>query len=407
MRLSLLLVENPQRELWLQKALTPVLGDPRRVATATVALMQADPSRTKAYVRWLASLALNGTISVTNAIAASPNTQIRLPEDAPRVQDTLTSYERAKVRLTPEQRDLTRFRDFYSVERIVDALVNQGAVKASALKVRQVPGAEIVYNQAPYTMYKVEKISKLKDGKQRTPEELERIAAIGALGMGPPETKWCTRSRYSTTGQYATHYLSSFDMYVIYKDGMPFIQKGGKHCLNANDQPINLPAELVAYFETEKARQLEINKKRMAAYIDSGVPGVALASGMFIKCDRAVNAGNYYYVVRDPVTNPTPDTTVHSNAARRAFLEKNGLAKFFVVQKNEGEYDEWEDDDEEDGEPRRRYTSTNHLTAWLYDMVLTVNTNNIVGFSGGVDKVPAPQPAAAKQPFAQRLLGAN
>ncbi len=435
MRLSLLLVENPQRELWLQKTLSPVLKDQRRVEVATAALMDADPSRTKAYVLWLASLTLNGTISINGAVAQKENTQIRLPEDAPRVQETLATYDRAKQRLPPEFRDLTRLKDFYSVEDAVAKVIDTGAVAANSARARQVPGAEIVYNQAPYTIYKVAKINTKRGWNDQTPlppDEQTRVQAVEALGAGPPETKWCTRRGYRGDQSMASSYLSQFDMFVVYKDGKPFIQKGGKYCLDVNDRPIRMPQELVeGYFDPEAANVRRAMEEKVAKMLKAGAngpPGVISNRGTAIDCWKIIDpnpedVNSYYYLIighgrqeKHKTSQKWANKKILPLFVAAGVVEAGPRRPLWPEGKPENyDYDETGRYVRLANPIMRPDSSTAQDLVLKCDKILTINKVNVAAFTGGLRPESqetltnaAPNQMAApaqKRSFLQRLRG--
>jgi hypothetical protein len=375
MRLRII-CEDAARLAWLNKILLPMIPDEARRMQAAATLLDADPTKAKKLAQWLGRLTTNGIISIRGIIAARPNTQIRLPEDSQRVQDALALYERSKPRIPVANRDLNRFNDFYALEDMLNGLVNQGAVQATATKVREVPGAEII-SAPPYTIYKVERVS--KDKTKFTPEELVRVKAIETLGMGPPETKWCTRARYSASfGSYAARYLCGNDMFVVYKDGQPFLQKAGKQVMDVNDRPITPPPEIINILSQLQKRANAAKKavalQRVQPFIEQIETGqlakvvVITSSGAAIG-DRIVDAGSYYYICAEPglhrgrITNPTPQ--------KAAIIRNNNLAVTM--------------------EGTRR-------PLWLYKHIITVNKVNVEKIIGRDNPLPANHPVLAEIP---------
>ncbi len=282
------------------------IEDPNRKQKVVEAILQADPDSGKRFSLWLTTLVNRGFVGVSGVIAASPTTQVRLPEDNPRIQKVLLAFQKALKKLPPDQRDITKFKDFYSVEEAVEKLVQAGAVVA-ATSARKVPGAEIIYQTPPYVVYKVERIRvqgrKVYEGSPPTtpPEDAAtRIKAIETLGMGPPETKWCTRAAYSSQTM-AKHYLSTNDMYVIYKDGKPFIQKCGKQVMDVNDRSVQLPPELAEVCHPVLKRNantgtfpsgLAVEESTLVTATGNRIPCIAIADSM----------KPYYYFAVGPST---------------------------------------------------------------------------------------------------------
>lgn len=270
------------------------IEDPIRKKKVIEAILQADPDEGKRFSLWLTTLINRGFVGVTGVIAATPNTQVRLPEDNPRIQKVLLAFQKALKKLPPDQRDITRFKDFYTVEDAVDKLIQAGAVVA-ATSARKVPGAEIVYQTPPYVVYKVDRTrvqgKRVYDGAPPPTPEADmatRIKAIETLGMGPPETKWCTRAAYSSQTM-ARHYLATADMYVIYKDGKPFIQKCGKQVMDVNDRSVQLPPEIAEVCNPILKRNantgtfppgLSIKESTLVTATGNRIPCIAIADSM-------------------------------------------------------------------------------------------------------------------------------
>lgn len=261
-------------------------------------ILAADPTNEKRFSLWLATLLNRGSIDATG-LTDNPNAQLRLPEDNPKAHEVLLAYQKAIPRLPPEQRDVTRFKDFNSLEETIDKLVQVGRLGV-AFKVRQVPGAEIVYNVPPYTVYLIKRIKRARKG-ERSEEDGIKIKAVETLGMGPPETRWCTKAAYSDHrdgGSMAEYHLSKADVYVVYKNGQPFLQKRGREIMDANNSIIDIPPEL----------EVVLDKPR--ENIDNFPKGLSLkestlitTAGNRIPCTLIIDPEKFYfYYAVDPIT---------------------------------------------------------------------------------------------------------
>lgn len=305
------------------------IEDPNRKQKVVEAILQADPDSGKRFSLWLTTLVNRGFVGVSGVLAASPTTQVRLPEDNPRIQKVLLAFQKALKKLPPDQRDITKFKDFYSVEEAVDKLVQAGAVVA-ATSARKVPGAEIVYQTPPYVVYKVKKI--INNGRPGwdpvtrqnipaqpiTPEEQQRIKAIEFLGMGPPETKWCTRAGYGQQSM-ASHYLSSQDMFVIYKDGRPFIQICGKQIMDVNDRRTQIPDEIMEVIRPAKKKSGGTGEFPPGLKLENA--SLTTTEGNTIPCLHVVDAGTFYYFTLGPIVQ----SESHRVSKAERVLEKAGV----------------------------------------------------------------------------------
>ncbi len=403
--MRLYLIETPERLAFIDKILSKIIDIPDRRMIAANALLDVDPTNVKKYVPWLAKLVTNGIISIARAVGQKPTTQIRLPEDNQRIQDLLATFERAKPRLEQQYRDILKFTDVYKLEDYLSKIINSGKSESvGSSVVKQVPGAEIIYNQTPYTLYRVNNIKgsmiKLdKAGQQNftDPETEERISAVGILGMGPPETKWCTRSAFGR-GRYAQHYLKSNDIYVLYKDGVPFMQKCGGQVMDVNDRHMQPPPAIDAVIQKDINTQLELkrqklaaaNKIRLANFEKQIVPeGKSLvlvsseASGLInsITCGKIVDAGTFYYIGINEIDNgKTRPTRGRRPANLRKVLEDSGMAEIkrylrYPNGKTKRSYDVQGRVIETTAE---KDSSTYFTTNWKYYPILTVKKENVL-----------------------------
>jgi len=117
--------------------------------------------------------------------------------------------------------------------------------------------------------------------------EIDRDIAnksMGALGMGPPETKWCTRSGF-TNGGLASTYSGKGDNFIIYKNGEPLLQQtysGGNILESKNVADINTPldtvlpeqaSEIASVIMAAHNTLINIFNTRLAAAIESAKAG--------------------------------------------------------------------------------------------------------------------------------------
>lgn len=246
MKLSLL-SENVSRVNQIAKMIKPIVKDDEKSRVVSEYIVEADPTSNKKYSVWIARLFVNGFIKVTNIKVAS-NQQLILPEDLTRLTDVISSFERLKPRIDNVERDINRYKSFYELEEFVDSKIQAGVTSSSGTITRNIPGAEIVYNDDGYVVYMVQPISReaKKLDYKLTDEEALRVDAVEILGMGPPETKWCTRKNYKGRSM-AQYYLAlGKSMIVVYKDGKPFIQTHSRQiAMDVNDRAVKLNEQLL------------------------------------------------------------------------------------------------------------------------------------------------------------------
>ena len=257
-----LLLENPGRIKAMMKMLTQGGVDEDTALQVSEHLIDIDKSPGNQYALWLSALVNRGFIAIKGSIKVSSTTQLRLPEDSDRIVNALSIFAKAKNKPTFKHKDINKFKDFYSLEDMMDKLVQSQEV-SSEKTVRQIPGANIAYNDGEYVVYRIEKI---RSGNKLPPEAeaQERVKAVGKLGMGPPETKWCTRAEYG--GSYASRYLSKADIYVIYKDGKPFIQHCDDQTTDVNDRRVVLPDFVQDIINGLAKQKLEANKQAILRF---------------------------------------------------------------------------------------------------------------------------------------------
>lgn len=119
-----------------------------------------------------------------------------------------------------------------------------------------------------------------KLAKRELERDVTSVKAMGALGMGPPETKWCTRSGYTNGGLAAT-YSARGDNFIIYKNGEPLLQQtysGGKNTESKDVADINTPlstvlpelaSEIESVIMAAHSTLINIFNTRLAAAIES------------------------------------------------------------------------------------------------------------------------------------------
>jgi hypothetical protein len=395
--MKLLLIENPDRLSFIDKILSSVISNPDKRQTAANMLLDVDPTRHKKLAQWLARLVTRGFVSISGIVASKPNRQAILPEDGARITDILATFERSKPRIEVEYRDINKFPNLYSLEDKLKEIVDLGKSEAIGSSiVRKMPGADIVYRDDTYTLYAIDRISRerLKFGREHlSPEEERSVKAVEKLGMGPPETNWCTREKYPYP--QSGYYLSTNDIYILYKDGMPLAQKCGTQVMDVNDRPTELPDVIEKEIERIHQAKLTAARAEFKKFIESGSladgkSAVMCANRTMIICDKVLDVGPFYYIGID-----RGEQVSAPNTRRRSFynaLLTSGMASFNRVPKypqyRKKVYLRWEEYTPQEKEKYRRTgkgpdpitvrdTSTMISTIWNYKNILTVNKQNI------------------------------
>jgi hypothetical protein len=193
-----------------------LLGDVPSADKIIQTLLEADPTRNKKYLPWLIKQYKNSKIKI-DKIKGPTNPQLRLPEDAPKLQEALGLLEKHRTGI-----NVFDF-DWYSLDDKLDEFrVSKGSLTSHG----SYPGAEIVKTRGPYTLIRVPRLDGTNDE--------QKITALKKLGLG---TKWCTREDYPDS--QAEEYLNQTDVYVILKDGKPYLQfdYSSNQAMNVKDQP--------------------------------------------------------------------------------------------------------------------------------------------------------------------------
>lgn len=337
--MKLLIIENPNRLSYIDKILSKVIPAPDKRLSVANMLLEVDPTNQKVMAQWLAKLVVKGFLSISGIVSIKPNNQIKLPEDAIRIRDSLATFVKSKPRITAEYRDINKYDDFYGLEERLSEIVGSGKSQAVGSSiVRRVPGADIIYRDDTYTLYKIDRIPRKGDNGAYTQEEQVRLMAVEDLGMGPPETKWCTRKAYPNC--QSEYYLRSGDIYILYKDGMPFMQKCRSEVKNVLDRRDYMP-EVIDEFLDEYIDKLEQERRAAAAIklkklvdnkeLPPGKSAILTMSGTLILCDKIVNAGSFLYVGIDD--GSTYQTIRPAKRKYRSVLEQSGMASFRSITK--------------------------------------------------------------------------
>lgn len=290
---------------------------------AVQALINSDPTPDKTYIMWLVKMYINGHIAIDGLpprpVGLPPVNPITLPVNQSKIIQTLGLFSEATPRLEPKDRNIFAFSDFDSLTRMLETYVQSGRIKAKA-SVRKMPGTRIIYNKNGVVVYAIgrthlnntdlqnidvgtpirgvssENITLIKQSNKNVRKMLKDILgadsdipanSMSALGMGPPETKWCTRTDYGRgTGNQAKHYLSLGDNFIIYKDGEPLIQQTyvGGNLTSSNDinnKPISISAllpeqasEIQSVINTAHNTLMNIFNSRVAAAAQAAIAAV-------------------------------------------------------------------------------------------------------------------------------------
>lgn len=149
---------------------------------------EADPTERNTYSDWITKIFINESI--------------RLPEDAQDVSEIIGEYERLKAQgvLQEEHKNIYNFSTFPDLSR---AIAEYEGVQSKGEERRQqaIAGAELIYEDETDQAWRI-----------TTPE------AAGKLGCG---SRWCVRF-----SNYAESYLSNGPLYMVHRDGEPYIGVG-------------------------------------------------------------------------------------------------------------------------------------------------------------------------------------
>ena len=266
------------------------------------------------------------------------------------------------------------------------------------------PGAIIVHESElsgkQLVMYRVDPIDKHRgymalDGREQLPhDESQRVTALKCLGMGPPETKWCTREDFPECR--AINYLINAPVFVIYYDGAPYAQIGRLarspiECRNAHghdnssdvpDQLYNAAVETIEKYMSQaeirdEQRRRQIEAEQRAAQREVAVATIArkmqeersgnivvtLVNGDKIRCSRVVGAEDFVYILVGPGYS-TP------HKCRKGYGQT--MADLGIVEKKSvaPEYDP---------ETGVKIAGPKHYLIRHYDKLMTVKRINIAG----------------------------
>ena len=270
MRLSLL-CENPGRIRAIVKMLSQgdsiltsfvgsqpsIVNDTNKYMVIASKLLELDPTPNKQYVLWLAALVKRGILSITFVVQRTATVQVRYPQDSGLIVSTLEEFDRLKQRLPQDKRDINKFATFKDLKDFLDKISTSSASEIHGNKPKKLPCTEVIYAQQPYIIYKVPRLT--RDERTALAEyncdmidneriglaqsAMAKISSLQRLGMGPPETKWCTKVSYHPNR--AQHYLNNNSVFVIYQNGRPIVQAAslthGLECEDANGNPTSIP----------------------------------------------------------------------------------------------------------------------------------------------------------------------
>lgn len=288
---------------------------------AVQALINSDPTPDKTYLMWLVKMYINGHIAIDGLpprpVGLPPANPIALPASQSKIIQTLGLFSEATPRLEPNDRNIFAFPDFDALTGMLETYVQSGRIKAKA-SVRKMPGTRIIYNKNRVVVYAIGRthvdntdlvllVDRRTPIKGISPENMTLLSqtskpvrkmikdilgadsdiaanSMAALGMGPPESKWCTRTDYNKgQGCQAKHYLSKGNNFIIYKDGEPLIQQtyvGGalSSSQDINNQPASIAAllpelasEIQSVINTADSTLINIFNSRVKAAIETAI----------------------------------------------------------------------------------------------------------------------------------------
>jgi hypothetical protein len=148
---------------------------------------------------------------------------IRLPEDGPRIKETLTNFHNVKSRLP--NKDLLSYKTLNDLENAIEPLIGSTSKRkggSDILDPTKLPGVELYKQRGNYRSFKIDNVDSLKQ-----------------LGEG---TKWCTRGSYGDDCM-ADEYINDYGWIGQIWDGnKPIIQytPDYEQVMNVNDDMITV-----------------------------------------------------------------------------------------------------------------------------------------------------------------------
>ncbi len=241
------------REWGLDKFIESEAGPEIRAFADRVArqLLSVDPTSTKKFAQYLVSLYNNSIIFVAQlgdtdnmrsilsnlGLSLKPDFELSglswakyefvFPTEKQNVRSRLEAFEPFRQLLAQSTWEDGTAIDLNLVGKDVkylDDLIERGKElryskrSGGGYQRKAYDGADEIYSDETFTVYKVKKI-KSPNGEMSKLDK-SSIYALGKLGLG---TDWCTREDYKI-GSRAKDYLEYSNVYVIYKNGKPFIQ---------------------------------------------------------------------------------------------------------------------------------------------------------------------------------------
>ena len=131
-------------------------------------------------------------------------------EDAPRVKDTLTNFDKYKHKLPEDQRDIGQYSSISDISRAVEPHIGTGATKGEEKEIIKsnlhIPGKhELKYDDHAISVYH------LKD--QKTSQKLYGSRTAKVSGVHP--TEWCTAWSGSRECQFK-NYNDQGNIFVVH-----------------------------------------------------------------------------------------------------------------------------------------------------------------------------------------------
>jgi hypothetical protein len=150
---------------------------------------------------------------------------IRLPEDGPRIKETLTNFHSVKPRLP--NKDLLSYKTINDLENAIDPLIGSVSKREGGLTIDPLSlhGVTLYKTLGPYRSFKISDEYSLEQ-----------------LGEG---TKWCTRGSYERC--QASHYINEYNWIgQIWHTNTPIIQFTSNldQVMDRSDNEIVIPEEL-------------------------------------------------------------------------------------------------------------------------------------------------------------------
>jgi hypothetical protein len=168
---------------------------------------------------------------------------IRLPEDGPRIKETLTNFHSVKPRLP--NKDLLSYKTLNDLENAIEPLIGSTSKRkggSDILDPTKLPGVELVATRGNYRSFEIDNVDSLKQ-----------------LGEG---TKWCTRGSYGDDCMAGT-YIHEYDhIYQIWDGNKPIIQftSDFDQIMDVNDDAVRLTeyVDLVPTFPLKTMKELSV-----------------------------------------------------------------------------------------------------------------------------------------------------